>query len=52
MAANITIESIQHPTFHDFPGTLLCSYPVNKIERSRRGQWIKKILQNHHTRFF
>jgi hypothetical protein len=38
IAANIKIESTYHSTFHKFPGILLCPYPVNKIEPSRRGQ--------------
>jgi hypothetical protein len=30
--ANAKIESTFHSTFHNFAGSLLCPYPINKIE--------------------
>lgn len=50
--ANINIEHTYHSNFHDFPGYLMCPYPVDKIEPRLHGKWLVKILQNHHAAIF
>jgi hypothetical protein len=48
----LEVECAYHSTFHNFGGSLLCSYQVEQIEPKRRGKWIEDILQNHHSAIF
>jgi MEDS: MEthanogen/methylotroph, DcmR Sensory domain len=50
--SSISIEYSAHSNFHSFPGSILCHYPVDKIEPRIHGQWLVDILQNHHAAIF
>ena len=50
--ANINIERTYHTSFHNFPGYLMCPYPVDKMERKKHGKWLIDILQYHHAAIF
>jgi len=50
--ANINIEHTYHSCFHNFPGRIMCPYPVDKIEPKLHGKWLVDILQNHHAAIF
>jgi hypothetical protein len=50
--SDIIIQRTVHFTYGNFPGSVMCSYPVDKIEPKIHGQWLVNILQNHHAAIF
>jgi hypothetical protein len=50
--SDIIIQHTVHFTFGNFPGSVMCSYQVDKIEPKIHGQWFVNILQNHHAAIF
>jgi hypothetical protein len=50
--SDIIIQRTVHFTYGNFPGSVICSYPVDKIEPKMHGKWLVDILQNHHAAIF
>jgi hypothetical protein len=50
--SDIIIQRTVHFTYGNFPGSVMCSYQVDKIEPKIHGQWLINILQNHHAAIF
>jgi hypothetical protein len=50
--SDMIIQRTVHFTYGNFPGSVICSYPVDKIEPKMHGKWLVDILQNHHAAIF
>jgi MEDS: MEthanogen/methylotroph, DcmR Sensory domain len=46
------IQRTVHSNFHDFPGSVMCSYPVDMIQPEKHGQWLIDMLHCHHAAIF
>lgn len=47
--AELECEKNFHSDFDSFEGTFMCSYPIKKIEETRRHEWMHELIENHHT---
>jgi hypothetical protein len=52
ISVELDMEHNIHARYHDFNGSLICPYHVNKIAEKERGRWIIGLLQNHHAVIF
>jgi hypothetical protein len=50
--SDIVIQRTVHSTFHDFPGSVMCSYPVARIQPEKHGQWLIDTLHCHDAAIF
>ncbi|MGH9878859.1 MAG: MEDS domain-containing protein [Nitrososphaerales archaeon] len=48
MNMGLVIEKTGHENFEQFDCSQLCYYDISGIEQSRKGEWIKGLLKNHH----
>jgi hypothetical protein len=48
MNLGLVVERTGHENFEQFDCSQLCYYDISGIEQSRRGEWIKGLLKNHH----
>lgn len=48
MMLGMTLEKTGHEHFGEFDNSQLCYYDISGIEPSRRGEWIRGLLKNHH----
>jgi hypothetical protein len=48
MTLGITLERMGHEHFEEFDNSQLCYYDIRKLEPSRREEWVKGLLANHH----
>ena len=49
MNQGMKLEKIGNDHFDEFDISLLCYYDIRKMERSKRDQWIKGLLENHNS---
>jgi MEDS: MEthanogen/methylotroph, DcmR Sensory domain len=49
MLQGMTLEKIGNDHFAEFDNSQLCFYDIRKMERSRRDEWVKGLLENHHS---
>lgn len=49
ISVELELERLTHKKFEDFGGSLICPYDLSKIESSEKKQWIKELIENHHT---
>ena len=49
MLQGMKLEKIGNDHFEEFGISLLCYYDIRKLERSKRGQWIRGLLDNHNS---
>lgn len=49
MTVQMNLESKTHSCFEDFRGSIMCTYDISKIEKTKRKAWIKDLHQTHHT---
>jgi hypothetical protein len=35
--------------FHNFPGSMICHYPVNRLEVNTYADWMRNHLSSHHA---
>jgi hypothetical protein len=47
MLRGMKLERVGNDHFEEFDISLLCYYDVRKMERSKRGKWIRGLLENH-----
>ena len=52
MKLGLVLEKVGHEHFNDFNCSQMCFYDISKIEPSRRQEWIKSLLENHHNVIF
>lgn len=48
MSLGLVVEKTGHENFEQFDCSQLCYYDISGIEQSRKGEWIKSLLKNHH----
>ena len=48
MTTGMQLEKTGQDHFQEFDNSQLCFYDIRKMERSRRDQWVKGLLENHH----
>jgi hypothetical protein len=49
MKMGLTVERTGHENFEQFDCAQLCYYDISDLEQSRREEWIKGLLKNHHN---
>lgn len=45
----LEFEKKTHSCFEDFRGSVMCTYDISKIEKTRRKAWMEGLRQTHHT---
>ena len=48
MNLGLVVEKIGHEHFEEFDNSQLCYYDISGIEQSKRDEWIRGLLKNHH----
>ena len=48
MTMGMGLEKIGQDHFEEFRNSQLCFYDIRKMERSRRSEWVRGLLENHH----
>ncbi|MEW6604238.1 MAG: MEDS domain-containing protein [Thermoproteota archaeon] len=48
MKLGMMVEKTGHEHFAEFDNSQLCFYDISGIEPSRRDEWIRQLLKNHH----
>jgi MEDS: MEthanogen/methylotroph, DcmR Sensory domain len=48
MNLGLVVEKTGHEHFEEFDNSQLCYYDISGIEQSRRDEWIRGLLKNHH----
>jgi len=49
MQVQLELESRTHSCFEDSRGSIMCTYDMSKIERTRKKAWMEKLRETHHT---
>ena len=49
MASELELEREIHSVFHDFPGSILCTYQIDSICKTDHADWTMKIMNAHHS---
>jgi hypothetical protein len=48
MNLGLVVEKMGHEHFEEFNNSQLCYYDISGIEQSKRDEWIRGLLKNHH----
>lgn len=48
MERGMVVEEKGHQHFAEFDNSQMCYYNISEIEQSRRNEWIRRLLKNHH----
>jgi MEDS: MEthanogen/methylotroph, DcmR Sensory domain len=48
MNLELVMEKTAHEHFEEFNNSQLCYYDISGIEQSKRDEWIRELLKNHH----
>jgi hypothetical protein len=48
MQLGLAVEKSGHEHFQEFGCSQMCPYDISRIEKSRRDEWIRGLLKNHH----
>ena len=48
MKLGLVVEKTGHEHFEEFDNSQLCYYDISGIEQSKRDEWIRELLKNHH----
>jgi MEDS: MEthanogen/methylotroph, DcmR Sensory domain len=48
MNLGLALEKIGHKHFEEFDNSQMCYYDISRIEQSKRDEWIRELLKNHH----
>lgn len=49
MTVQLELENKTHSCFDDFRGSIMCTYDMSKIEKTKRKIWMGELRQTHHT---
>jgi hypothetical protein len=49
MELGMNLEKIGNDHFEEFDIALLCFYDIRKMERSRRDEWVRGLIENHNS---
>ena len=50
--AELQLERSFHSNFESFDGCVLCTYPYDDIEPTRRSEWVSTLVNEHHATVF
>jgi hypothetical protein len=48
MNLGLVVEKSGHKHFEEFDNSQMCYYDISGIEQSKRDEWIRELLKNHH----
>jgi DcmR-like sensory protein len=48
MQLGMGLEKVGQDHFEEFDNSQLCFYDIRKMERTRRDEWVRGLLENHH----
>jgi hypothetical protein len=48
MQLGLAVEKTGQDHFEEFDNSQMCYYDISGIEKSRREEWIRGLLRNHH----
>jgi hypothetical protein len=48
MNLGLVVEKTGHEHFEEFDNSQMCHYDISGIEQSKRDEWIRGLLKNHH----
>ena len=48
MKAGLDLEKLGHEHFEEFDNSQMCYYDIAGIEESKRDEWIRELIKNHH----
>jgi MEDS: MEthanogen/methylotroph, DcmR Sensory domain len=48
ISLGMKVEKIGQEHFDEFDNSQLCYYNINKLEATRRGEWVRGLLESHH----
>jgi hypothetical protein len=48
MNLGLVVEKTGHEHFEEFDNSQMCYYDISGIEQSKRDEWIRGLLKNHH----
>lgn len=48
MNLGMVVEKSGHEHFEEFDNSQMCYYDISGIEQSKRDEWIRELLKNHH----
>ncbi len=48
MKLGMVVEKTGHEHFEEFDNSQMCYYDISGIEQSKRDEWIRGLLKNHH----
>lgn len=49
MTVQLELENKTHSCFDDFRGSIMCTYNMSRIEKTKRKIWMGELRQTHHT---
>ena len=49
MSVQMDLEKKTHACFEDFRGSVMCTYDVSTIEKTKRKTWMESLRKTHHT---
>ena len=50
--SEMILERYWHEGFSNFRSSFMCTYHVEEIEATRRGEWLSSLMQYHHAMIF
>lgn len=52
MHTHIRIEREFQDSFEEFNGSVMCPYNIKKLERNKSDNWIRELLDSHHSTIY
>src|SRR5574337_321489 len=49
ISAQLDLENRTHSCFEDFRGSIMCTYDISKIEKTKRKTWLGGLHRSHHV---
>jgi KaiC/GvpD/RAD55 family RecA-like ATPase len=49
ITVQMKLEKQAHSCFEDFRGSVMCTYDISKIEKTRKKAWLAELYQIHHA---
>ena len=52
ISVELEFEKKTHDCFDESRGSIMCTYDLSKIEKTRRRKWMEDLRQNHHATIY
>jgi hypothetical protein len=49
ISLELELEKDTHANFDKFGGSVMCTYNISEIEKSRRKEWVRTLAESHHN---